>query len=303
VKLVAVTGASNVTGYVPDIHRIARMAHAAGAQLLAHVRIDVRAEDDPGHLDFLAAAGHKAYAPFGSSFLYAPRRLCDAAPPYVHGGGTVAWVSESDAFYKPGPERHEGGTPNVAGAIALGASLCFLEQMGMEAIREHERALVEQAVEGLRRIPGVTVLGHLDSARRIGVLAFDLDGVPHAEVAARLDREAAIAVRNGCFCAHGYLHRLLGLTDTPALRRRLEAGEEDGMPGAVRPSLGIYNTEAEVQALLHSVRRIRDRRRREASGGAARRQYFPPRPLGSERRPPARPGPASARSAPSAPWS
>jgi selenocysteine lyase/cysteine desulfurase len=290
VKLVAVTGASNVTGYLPDIRRIARLAHAAGArllvdaaQLLAHAPVDVRGEDDPEHIDFLAAAGHKAYAPFGSAFLYAPRGLCDAAPPYVRGGGTVAWVSDSDAVYRRSPERHEGGTPNVAGAIALGASLRFLAHVGMEAIREHERTLAEQALEGLRRIRGVTVLGHPDPARRIGVLAFDLDGVPHGEVAAILDRQAAIAVRNGCFCAHGYLRRLLGVSDTPALRRLLEAGEEDAVPGAVRTSLGIYNTEAEVETLLRVVRRIRGHRRT------------------TERHPLKRHGPAGARTAASAP--
>jgi selenocysteine lyase/cysteine desulfurase len=227
VKLVAVTGASNVTGYLPDVHRVARIAHAHGArilvdaaQLLAHSRIDVGPEGDPGHIDFLAAAGHKAYAPFGSAFLHAPRGPCDAAPPYLPGGGTVAWVTEDDAFFKKSPERHEGGTPNIAGAIALGASLRFLEQVGVEAIREHEQALTAQALEGLQGIEGVTVLGHPDSTRRIGVVAFTVEGVPHETVATILDREAAIAVRNGCFCAHPYLRLLIGLADTSDARRR-----------------------------------------------------------------------------------
>jgi cysteine desulfurase / selenocysteine lyase len=265
VKLVAVTGASNVTGYLPDIHRIARMAHLHGArilvdaaQLLAHQRIDVRPPEDPGHLDFLAAAGHKAYAPFGSSFLFAPRDLCDAAPPYIPAGGTVVWVTEEDALYAKSPDLHQGGTPNIAGAIALGASLRFLEKTGMAEIREHERVLTERALNGLLAIEGVHVLGDPDPAHRLGVLSFTVEGVPHELVATILNCEAAIAVRNGCFCAQPYLHRLLGIEDTSDLRRRLEAGEGEALPGAVRPTLGIYNTEQEVEELLRMVHLIRD---------------------------------------------
>ena len=266
VKLVAVTGASNVTGLLPDVHRIARMAHAHGArilvdaaQLLAHARIDVRPESNPDHLDLLAAAGHKAYAPFGSAFLYAPRCLCDAAAPYLPGGGTVNWVSEEAASYKRSPERHEGGTPNIAGAVALGTALTFLDQVGVDRIREHERALADLALSGLRAIDGVTVLGPASPSPRIGVVSFTVDGVAHQQVARLLDRDAAIAVRNGCFCAQPYLRHLLGTADSPELRRRFEAGDEAGLPGAVRFSLGIYNTEHEVEKLVRAVRGIRDR--------------------------------------------
>jgi selenocysteine lyase/cysteine desulfurase len=266
VKLVAVTGASNVTGYLPDVHRVARTAHARGArvlvdaaQLLAHAPLDVRPEEDPGHIDFLAGAGHKAYAPFGSAFLYGPTDLLDEAPPYIPAGGTVVYVTPDEAFYKKSPDRHEGGTPNIAGAVALAAALRFLEDAGMAEIRAHERSLVERAMDGLRKIDGVTVLGHPDPGRRIGALALTIEGVPHELAATILNREAAIAVRNGCFCAHPYLHRLLGLEDTSELRRRLAAGEEVDLPGAVRPSFGIFNDEAEVDELVRMVGVIRDR--------------------------------------------
>ena len=122
-------------------------------------------------------------AGIGSAFLYAPRSVCDAAPPYVPAGGTVAWVTENDASYKGSPERHEGGTPNIAEAIAFGASLRFLERAGMEAVQRHERALTELVLEGLRRIEGVTVLGHPDPAGRLGILSFTLADVPHEQVA------------------------------------------------------------------------------------------------------------------------
>jgi cysteine desulfurase/selenocysteine lyase len=266
VKLVAVTGASNVTGYLTDIHRIARMAHARGAkilvdgaQLLAHAEVDVLPDTDPGHIDFFAGAGHKAYAPFGSSFLFGPTDLFDAAPPYIPAGGTVVYVTEDEAFFKKSPDRHEGGTPNIAGAVALAAALRFLEEAGMDEVRAHERVLVERAMDALAKLDGVRVLGHPDPARRIGALSLTIDGIPHELAASILNREAAIAVRNGCFCAHPYLHRLLGLEDTSELRRRLIAGEEVDLPGAVRPSFGIFNDEDEVDELVRMIRVIRDR--------------------------------------------
>jgi cysteine desulfurase/selenocysteine lyase len=266
VKLVAVTGASNVTGYLTDVHRVARLAHAHGAkllvdgaQVLAHAPVDMRPNDDPGHVDFFGGAGHKAYAPFGSSFLFGPTDLFDAAPPYIPAGGTVVYVTEDEAYYKKSPDRHEGGTPNIAGAVALAAALRFLEQAGLQAVREHELDLVRRAMQALAKIDGVRVLGHPDPERRIGALALTIDGVPHELAASILNREAAIAVRNGCFCAHPYLHRLLGLTDTAELRRRLIAGEEVDLPGAVRPSFGIFNDEREVDELVRMIRVIRDR--------------------------------------------
>jgi selenocysteine lyase/cysteine desulfurase len=266
VKLVAVTGASNVTGYLPDLDRIARVTHAHGAlllvdaaQLLAHAPIDVRPDHDPGHIDFLAGAGHKAYAPFGSSFLVGPTAVLDEAPPHIPAGGTVLYVTEDEAYYKKSPDRHEGGTPNIAGAVALGAALRFLEEVGMAEVRAHERALAGRAMEALRTIDGVTVLGHPDPSRRIGALSLTIEGIPHELAASILNREAAIAVRNGCFCAHPYLHRLLGLEDTTELRRRLMAGEEVELPGAVRPSFGIFNDEEEVDELVRMIRVIRDR--------------------------------------------
>jgi selenocysteine lyase/cysteine desulfurase len=254
---------------------VARLAHRHGArilvdaaQLLAHARVAMKPIQDPECIDFLAAAGHKAYAPFGSAFLVGPRDLLDEAPAYIPAGGTVVYVTEDEAFFKKSPDRHEGGTPNIGGAVALGASLRFLEDVGMEDIRAHERALTEQAMAGLGAIGGVRVLGHPDPSLRIGAVSFTIEDVPHEVVAMILNREAAIAVRNGCFCAHPYLHKLLGLTDTTELRRRLVAGEEVDLPGAVRPTFGIFNSEEEVERLLGMVRLIRDRKWRGEYPGA-----------------------------------
>lgn len=267
IKLLAITGASNVTGFLPDLKRLATMAHAHGArilvdaaQLLAHKAIDVLPNNDPAHIDFVAAAGHKAYAPFGSSFLFGPRDLMDNASPYIPGGGTVVYVTDEEAYFDKSPDRHQGGTPNIAGAIALGSALRFLNNVGMDAIRKHEIELTELAMNALSKMDGVHVLGHPDPTQRLGVVAMTIDGVTHDEAAIILNYEAAIATRNGCFCAHPYLHRLLGLTDTTELRNKLVAGEDIDIPGAVRATFGIFNNEAEVHRLIAMIDTIRNRR-------------------------------------------
>jgi selenocysteine lyase/cysteine desulfurase len=270
VKLVAVTGASNVTGWMPDIHGIARMAHEKGAmicvdgaQLLAHKTVDLKPFGDPEHIDFFAAAGHKAYAPFGSAFLVAPREYMDSIPPYRPGGGTVLAVTEDQALFTTGADRHLGGTPNIPGAIAMAKALRFLQDIGMDAIREHEMELTEQLMHGLSRIDGVEVYGPEDPNERLGVVGFNVDGVHHDLAAAILNNEAVIATRNGCFCAHPYLHQLLRMGDVTELVNTLARGETAELPGACRASIGLFNTNEEVDYLIEWVGRLA---RREWTG-------------------------------------
>jgi len=260
VKLVAVTGAANVTGWMPDIHAMARLAHEAGAliavdgaQLVAHAPVDVKPVDHPEHLDFFAAAGHKAYAPFGAGFLYGPRSVMDEAPAYIPGGGTAANVTPTGVEYLKAPDRHQGGTPNIPGVIAMAEALRFLKAIGMERVREHELALLERAWNGLSAIEGVTLYGPPNWRERVGILPFNVAGVSDMLGAAILGEEGAVAVRNGRFCAHPHADKLL----------RHQGGwtaEEGHTPGAIRASLGLYNTEAEVDWLVHMVTRVRDRK-------------------------------------------
>ncbi|MCY1054278.1 aminotransferase class V-fold PLP-dependent enzyme [Nannocystis sp. SCPEA4] len=259
VKLVAVTGASNVTGWMPDVHAVARLAHEHGAlilvdaaQLLAHQHIDVRPAGDPAHLDFVAAAGHKAYAPFGAAFLYGPRGIMDAAPPYLPGGGTASRVGPHSVEYVAAPDRHQGGTPNIGGVLALAEALRFLDGIGMQHVRQHEVALTRRAMAGMRAL-GVTLYGPEDPDARLGVISFNVEGVSDPLAAAVLSEERGIAVRNGRFCAHIHVDRLLasqgGATPEPG-----------SAPGAVRASFGLYNDEADVDRLLEAVAVLRDRR-------------------------------------------
>lgn len=260
VKLVAVTGAANVTGWMPPIHEMARLAHEAGAliavdgaQLLAHAPVDVRPVDHPEHIDFFAAAGHKAYAPFGAGFLYGPRSVMDEAPAYIPGGGTAASVTATGVEYLKAPDRHQGGTPNIPGVIAMAAALRFLKGVGMERVREHEMALLRRAWGQLRELEGVTLYGPPNVEERVGIIPFNVAGVSDMLGAAVLGEEGAIAVRNGRFCAHVHADKLL----------RSQGGftaEGDAHPGAIRASIGLYNTEAEMDWLAHMVRRLRDRK-------------------------------------------
>jgi selenocysteine lyase/cysteine desulfurase/glyoxylase-like metal-dependent hydrolase (beta-lactamase superfamily II)/rhodanese-related sulfurtransferase len=258
VKLVAVTGAANVTGWMPDIHAMARLAHEAGAliavdgaQLLAHAPVRVLPTDDPGHIDFFAAAGHKAYAPFGAGFLYGPRSLMDEAPAYLPGGGTAANVTATGVEFLRAPDRHQGGTPNIPGVIAMAEALRFLGAIGMARVRAHEMALLRRAWSGLLELGGVTLYGPPEPGERVGIIPFNIAGVNDMLCAAIMGEEGAIAVRNGRFCAHVHADRIL----------RSQGGwtaEADHTPGAVRASIGLYNTEAEVDWFLHMTKRIRD---------------------------------------------
>jgi selenocysteine lyase/cysteine desulfurase len=266
VKLVAVTGASNVTGYMPDIHRIARMAHENGAkilidaaQLLAHHRIDMRPNDADDHIDFLAAAGHKAYAPFGAAFLVASIDAMNSMPPYIPGGGTVKFVTEDDIVWADGVERHCGGTPNIGGVIALGASLKWLGTIGMDWIREHELELLKHVEGRLRQIDGVNFLGNIPIERKLGVLPFNLRDLHHETVSKILNDEYGIATRNGCFCAHPYLTQLLNCTDPEEVRRKVAAGEDVLLPGAVRATIGIFNNEEDLDKLVDAVAMLASR--------------------------------------------
>jgi selenocysteine lyase/cysteine desulfurase len=263
VKLVAVTGASNVTGYLPDIRRIARLAHTYGArivvdgaQLLAHKTIDMDGENDLERIDFLAAAGHKAYSPFGAAFLVAPRDIINTTEPYIPGGGTVKFVTDTSVVWADGEDRHNGGTPNIAGVIALGSALEWLSSIGLDWIREHELELLARVEGELRAIPGVTFLGNIPLERKLGVLPFNIDGMHHDTVSRVLNNQYGIATRNGCFCAHPYLTRLLHCTDAEAVRRKVEAGEDVLLPGAVRATIGIYNNADDLDKLVEAVRAI-----------------------------------------------
>jgi selenocysteine lyase/cysteine desulfurase len=239
--LVAVTGASNVTGEALPVEEVVALAHAAGArvvvdgaQLVPHRRFSLAASG----ADYVAFSGHKTYAPFGAGALVGRRDWLDAAPAYLAGGGAVAEVTVEETTWAPAPHRHEGGSPNVLGAVALAAACDALAGLPAGALADHERALRERLVAGLGALPGVRVLRiWADSAEPTGVVSFTVAGADPGVLAAVLSAEHGIGVRDGRFCAHPLLARL-------------------GVPeGALRASVGVGSCRADVDRLVAALAR------------------------------------------------
>jgi cysteine desulfurase / selenocysteine lyase len=257
VRLLAVTGGSNVTGHMPPIYELAELAHAAGAeiavdcaQLAPHRPIDIGSLDEPHHLDYVAFSGHKLYAPFGGGALVGRRDTFARGEPDLVGGGTVRRVTPETVEWADAPARDEAGTPNVVGAVALAAAVGELERIGLEAIAAHETRLTAYALERLGRIPGVRLYGEQDPARageRLGVIPFAVQGVDHRLVGAVLSCEYGIAVRCGAFCAHPYVQHLLGPQGGEA-----SCGAEQPA-GLVRASLGLASAAEDIDALAEGL--------------------------------------------------
>lgn len=258
--LVAVTGASNVTGEVWPLRRLAQIAHRYGArlfvdaaQLAPHRAIDMAATG----IDLLAFSGHKLYAPFGAGALVGDLQAIAGSAPFMRGGGAVKLVTVDQVIWETGPERHEAGSPNVVGAVALAAACRTLSALGLEEIARHERALTARLRGGLRGVPGLETLTLWsgDDVDRLGVVTFQLAGYRHPHVAAVLGAEHAIGVRNGCFCAHLLIAQLLDVSSerSDELAEQLRADEQPELPGAVRASVGLGTTPADVDRLLQAV--------------------------------------------------
>lgn len=260
VGLVAVTGASNVTGEVFPVTELADLAHAHGvpicvdgAQLVPHRRVDMAIQG----IDILALSGHKMYAPFGAGALVAPSALLRDAEPLLQGGGAVSLVTLDEVVWTDLPDRHEAGSPNVIGAVALGAAALELERAGMDAVAAHERDLLDHALARLAAVPGLRrhLLWDGPGVDRVGAITFTVDGLHHSLLAAALSAEWGVGVRHGCFCAHPYVVHLLGVPagEMSLTMARLRRGEHPSMPGAVRASFGIGTSRADVDRLADGL--------------------------------------------------
>ncbi len=243
--LLAITGASGITGWLPPLRDITDAAHRHGVPVLADVAQLAPHQPLPAGADFLVWSGHKMYAPFGSGVLIGPRRMLAGNGPGEPEEGI--WAAKA--------EPEEDGSPNVIGAVALHAAMDALGDIGWSAISDHERRIAIAMRRGLAAIPGVRLLGPGADAPTLPVATFTVAGVSHALVAARLAAEYAIGVGHGRFGADPYLIRLLGLTSEEVGRHRDQArrGDRRAVPGAVRASAGINVTHEDVQRLLAAV--------------------------------------------------
>ncbi len=268
IRLVALTGASNVTGLINPIHDYARIAHSAGArivvdaaQIAPHRRIDIRKKNDPEHIDFIAFSAHKMYAPYGVGVLVADRSVFECGDPEHVGGGTVDIVNLESAYWKDLPDREEAGTPDIVGVVALAKVIKLIEEVGFDRIIDHETRLTAYALSRLNEIPEIIIYGDRDPANagdRLGVIALNIKNFDHALTAAVLSYEGGIGVRNGCFCAHPYVTSILGVSaeqskqNEAAILRR----DRSRIPGTVRISFGLYNTKEEIDHLCSMLRKI-----------------------------------------------
>jgi selenocysteine lyase/cysteine desulfurase len=260
IDLLAVTGASNVTGEVWPVAELADLAHRHGAelfvdaaQLAPHRAIDMARQG----IDHLAFSGHKLYAPFGAGALVG--RLREGAP-LLAGGGAIRLVTTDDVIWADAPDRFEAGSPNVVGVVALAAACRALLGLGMDAVAGHERSLAVRLWTALERVPGLSMLtqwapGTVD---RVSVASFNLAGYRAPLLAAILSAEHGIGVRHGCFCAHPLLTHLLGVpeADVRRLHAELRAGRWPPLPGAVRASLGLGTTPEEIDRLVGALQEI-----------------------------------------------
>ena len=261
-SLVAVTGASNVTGELWPVREITRVAHEYGsrvfvdaAQLAPHVPIDMAAWD----VDYLAISGHKLYAPYGAGVLAGRADWLAGSDPFLRGGGAVQFVTLRDVLWSELPDRQEAGSPNTIGAVALGVACEVLDGVGMGRLADEERELQAYARDRLKSIDGVQLYS-MWSARhpRLGIVTFNVGELHHSLVAAALSAEWGIAVRDGCFCAHPLMFELLHVDGRHAdeVRNRIRAGDKTRVPGAVRISLGIGTTEADIDDSAEAIRSI-----------------------------------------------
>jgi len=238
-RLVAVAHISNALGTVLPVHEIVRLAHAQGipvlldgAQAVAHASVDVRALD----CDFYAFSGHKVYGPTGIGALYARESLLAAMPPWQGGGDMILSVQIESSTYNDLPWRFEAGTPNISGAVGLGAALEYVESLGREAIAAHEQGLLELASARLAAMPGLRLVG--TAAHKAAVISFTMQGVHPHDIGTILDSEG-VAIRTGHHCAMPLM-------------------EYYGLAATARASFGCYNNAHDVERLVQALQRVRE---------------------------------------------
>jgi cysteine desulfurase/selenocysteine lyase len=236
-KFVSVVYASNSLGTVNPVKKIIDLAHSFNipvmldaAQSINHIKIDVQQLD----CDFLAFSGHKLYGPTGIGILYGKVNYLEAMPPYQGGGDMISKVTFEETTYNELPHKFEAGTPDIAGAIGLGAAIEYIEKIGLENISHHENILLEYATNAVTDLQGLRIIG--TAKEKIGVLSFHFENVHPHDVGTFLDFEG-VAIRTGHHC-------------TQPLMRRF------GVPATSRASFGMYNTIEEVDILVNGLKKI-----------------------------------------------
>jgi cysteine desulfurase/selenocysteine lyase len=237
-RLAAAVHVSNALGTINPVSEIVRLAHRAGAlvlidgsQAVHHMPVDVRALD----ADFYAFTGHKLYGPTGIGVLYGREEVLERMPPFLGGGDMISSVTFERSTWNALPYKFEAGTPNIAGAIGLGAAIDYVQKVGMDVIGPHEAGLLEYGTTKLQTVPGVRLIG--TAREKTSVLSFVMDGMHPHDIGTIVDREG-VAIRTGHHCAQPVMDRL-------------------GIPATARASLAMYNTRDDIDALVAALGRVR----------------------------------------------
>ena len=239
-KLVCITQASNVLGTVNPVSEIAKLAHKQGALVLVdaaqsvpHMPVDAQEMD----CDFMAFSGHKMLGPTGIGVLYGKTRLLEDMPPFLGGGEMIKEVHTSGATWKDLPYKYEAGTPNIAGAIGLGAAVDYLRKIGMNNVQLHEKEITSYAIRRMEEVKGLTIYGPRDVEHRVGAVSFNLGDIHAHDLASIMDEEG-IAIRSGHHCAQPLMEFL-------------------NIPATSRASFYVYNTKDEVDIFINALEKAR----------------------------------------------
>lgn len=265
VKLVSITGASNVTGYINDIHKIASLVHKYNtklmvdcAQLIPHRKVNISGNGKDDYIDFIAFSSHKMYAPFGSGVLIGLKDTFSSGTPEYVGGGNIISVSKLNEYWSAPPEKEEAGTPNIIGSLALMESIKILEEIDMDNIKKHEGELTNKLIEHLKQYKNINLYTDttgINTNNHLGVISFNFNHIPHNLLSSLLAFEGGIGVRSGCFCAHPYIHKLLNLSNNEIreLQKKLLFEGSKNSPGLIRVSFGMYNNFKEIDLFIKTL--------------------------------------------------
>ncbi len=262
IKVLVVTGASNVTGYKPPVKEIAEIAHKYGAmvvvdacQLLQHEKIDMQEQD----VDFVLFSGHKMYAPFGSGAIIGNKNIFDAFWPYQMGGGNFPYISsDGEVLRYKTVQAHDPGTPNFVGARALHYAIKEFEEIGLQTIADYEHKLVGTAFDGLSKIPNLKLYvkrnenGTFDRS----LITFNVNGMPCQLVAEILNDEFGIGTRAGSYCVYEFSRKIMNIACDKTITEEVKLGKTANIPGSVRASFSMINTKEDVERLIEAVREI-----------------------------------------------
>lgn len=258
IKALVVTASSNATGYCPPLKKIGELVHRYGAyfvvdacQYIQHHKINIQ---EMG-IDFLAASGHKFYAPYGGGFLVGPKDFLDKFLPYQIGGGNLPYITKEERFLRYRNQlAHDPGTPNAIGAVAMATALEELERIGLRNVEDYEKKLAKIAFTALKQNPKVKLFtpeAHLNT-----VLLFSIKERDSRDVAEELNDKYGIGVRAGSFCVYNVVRNLLKIEDDTEIVADVIAGKKNAVPGFVRASISLANNEQDILRFVSAINEI-----------------------------------------------